>query len=294
MLAPYADKSMMRDLLAYEVSRPWMEYTPQGRFCELVLDGIYYGVYVLTEVVSDGKHRLNLPDPGESDDELTGGYIMEVNRTDGEVTHTSKYHPVSSSGTSYNNKYIHFQYKSPDYEDLTTDQVSYINGRIDQMERVLWNYRPTGTPAYRDFIDMQNFIDYQIAMELGHNVDGYRLSGKFFKRRDSEDARFKMVVWDNNLSYGNADYYNAWRTDTWEYQNNNTIYNGGDDQPHSRAVGHSTDAATCARIASWPPSTRWPMSSPRTVPNDATARHDPAGESMCGPTTTSPTTLPTR
>ena len=73
LLAPYADKSMLRDLLAFEVSRPWMEYTPQGRFCEMYLDGIYYGVYILTEVVSKGKHRVNLPDPGESGDPSESG-----------------------------------------------------------------------------------------------------------------------------------------------------------------------------------------------------------------------------
>ena len=106
LLAPYADKSMMRDLLAFEVSRPWMEYTPQGRFCEMFLDGTYYGVFILTEVVSNGKHRLNLSDPGESGDSITGGYIMEVNRTEGEVTHVSRYHPVSSQGFSYSNQEI--------------------------------------------------------------------------------------------------------------------------------------------------------------------------------------------
>ena len=230
LLAPFADKSMMRDLLAFEVSKPWMEYTPQGRYCELFLDGIYYGVYILTEVVSKGKHRINIPDPGESGDELTGGYIMEVNRTENEVVYTSKYHPVSSTGTRYNNQYIHFQYKSPDYEEMTQDQVAYINGRIDQMESTLWSYRPTGSRDYTNYLDVQNFIDYQIAMELGHNVDGYRLSGKFFKRRDSEDARFKMVVWDMNLAYGNADYYNGWRTNTWIYKNNNTLNSQGDPQ----------------------------------------------------------------
>ena len=230
LLAPYADKSMMRDLLAFEVSRPWMEYTPQGRYCELFLDGTYYGVYILTEVVSKGKHRVNLPDPGEQGDSITGGYIMEVNRTDGEVTYTSKYHPVSSTGQRLTNQYIHIQYKSPDYEDLTQEQVAYITGRIDQMESALWAYRPTGTTNYREYIDVQNFIDYQLAEELAHNVDGYRLSGKFFKRRDSEDARFKMVVWDMNLAYGNADYYQGWRTDTWMYKNNNTMNAAGDPQ----------------------------------------------------------------
>ena len=230
LLAPYADKSMMRDLLAFEVSRPWMEYTPQGRYCELFLDGTYYGVYILTEVVSKGKHRVNLPDPGESDDELTGGYILEVNRTDGEVTYVSKYHPVSNTGQRYMNQIINIQFKSPEYDELTEDQLNYITGRIDEMETSLWNYRPTGTTAYREYLDMQNFVDYQIAMELGHNVDGYRLSGKFFKRRDSEDARFKMVVWDNNLSYGNADYYDGWRTNSWIYKNNNTLNSAGDPQ----------------------------------------------------------------
>ena len=230
LLAPYNDKSMMRDLLAFEVSRPWMEYTPQGRYCELFLDGTYYGVFILTEVVSKGKHRIDLPDPGESGDSITGGYIMEVNRTEDEVTYTSNYHPVSSQGVRYMDQYIHIQYKSPDYEELTSDQVNYINGRIDQMEQSLWNYKPSGNADYEQYIDVTNFVDYQLAMELGHNVDAYRLSGKFFKRRDSVDARFKMVVWDMNLAYGNSDYYKGWRTDTWMYQNNNVMHEEGDPQ----------------------------------------------------------------
>jgi hypothetical protein len=230
LLAPYADKSMMRDLLAFEVSRPWMEYTPQGRYCELFLDGTYYGVYILTETVSKGKHRINLSDPGLTGDSITGGYIMEVNRIDDEVTYTSKYHPVSKTGVRYMNQYINFQYKSPDYEDLTQEQVSYITGRIDQMEQSLWNYNSNNNTDYGQYIDVTNFIDYQIAMELGHNVDAYRLSGKFFKRRDSEDQRFKMVVWDMNLAYGNSDYYEGWRTDTWMYQNNNIMNSEGDPQ----------------------------------------------------------------
>ncbi len=230
LLAPYADKSMLRDLLAFEVSRPWMEYTPQGRYCEVFLDGTYYGVFILTEVVSKGKHRLNLPDPGIEGDDLTGGYIMEVNRTDNEVTYTSKYHPVSSTGSPYNFMYIRFQYKSPDYEDMTAEQVAYIKNSIDLMEGALYNYIPAHDATYRQYLDETNFIDYQIAQELGHNVDAYRLSGKFFKRRDSEDPHFKMVLWDMNLAYGNADYYQGWRTDTWIYKNNNILYNAGDAQ----------------------------------------------------------------
>ncbi|MBO7610172.1 MAG: CotH kinase family protein [Muribaculaceae bacterium] len=230
MLAPYSDKSMMRDVLAFELSRPWMDYAPRAKFCEMILDGIYYGVYVMTEVVSKGKHRLNLEDPGNEGDALTGGYIVEVDRTD-EVTYTSQYHPVSAQGWAYNNRYINFQYKFPEYDEMTTEQVNYINGRIHQMEAALYsaNFKDPET-GYRQYLDPLSFVDYQLAQELGHNVDGYRLSAKMFKRNDSLDPLFKMVLWDMNLAYGNSDYYNGWYTNTWVYQNNATLNNAGDTQ----------------------------------------------------------------
>ena len=33
-----------------------------------------------------------------------------------------------------------------------------------------------------------------------------------------------------NLAYGNSDYYQGWRTDTWMYKNNNTMNAEGDPQ----------------------------------------------------------------
>lgn len=229
-LAPYSDRSMMRDLLAFELSRPWMDYTPRGRYCEIILDGIYYGVYILTEVVSKGKNRLNLDDPGAEGDELTGGYLLEVDRTD-EVTYTSKYHPVNSSGRAFSRQYIHIQYKEPEYEELTQAQISYIQGSIDAMEDALAasNYTDP-VNGYAKYLDPTSFADYQLAEEFAHNVDGYRLSAKFFKWRDSVDPRFKMVLWDLNLAYGNSDYYQGWRTDTWMYQSNATLNSAGDTQ----------------------------------------------------------------
>ena len=223
LLAPYNDKSLLRDILAFEISRPWMEYVPQGRFCEVVYNGVYYGVFLLTEVVSKGRYRLNLGDPGEEGDELTGGYLLEVDRNEGPC-YMSNYLPVMSDGRIIWSTNIYYQYKIPDYEDMTPAQLEYIQGRIDEMERTLSSYtfrdQATGECLY---IDEMSFIDYQLAMEIGHNVDGYRLSGKFFKRRDSVDPRFKMVVWDMNFAYGNAEYMEGYRTDTWVYEVNDLL-----------------------------------------------------------------------
>ena len=227
LLAPFNDKSMMRDLLAFEISRPWMEYTPQGRYCEMIYNGIYYGVFILTEVVSKGKHRLDLDDPGDEGDALTGGYLMEVERDD-EPTYVSKYRPVHNDGSIITTTKVKFKYKFPDYEDLTPAQMAFIHQSIDDMERALasYKYRDAAT-GLCNYIDEWSFIDYQLATEFGHNVDGYRYSGKFFRRRDSQDPRFKMVVWDYNLAYGNADYNDGWRTDTWIYQMNDLLASKG-------------------------------------------------------------------
>lgn len=228
LLAPYSDKSLLRDMLTFELARPWMEYVPQGRYCELVLDGTYYGVYVLAEVVSKGRHRLDLRSPGDNGDAITGDYLLEVDCND-DVTYTSKFHPVNGAGVPYTDRHILFQFKSPDHDSLSQEQLAYITGRIDDMERVLAAEGfQDPERGYRRYIDEQSFIDYQLIMELCHNVDAYRLSGKFYKRRDSEDPRFKMVVWDTDLAYGNAKHRQAWRTDTWMYLNNDIMYQEGE------------------------------------------------------------------
>ena len=217
LLAPYADKSLLRDVLTFELARPWMEYVPQGRHCELFIDGTYYGVYVLSEVVTKGRYRLDLQGPGENGDALTGDYLMEVDCND-EATYTSKWHPVDTTGKPYNDLRVLFQYKSPDRENMSRAQLNYIHRSIDAMEQAL------ATGDYSRYIDVMSFIDYQLIMEMCHNIDAYRLSGKFYKRRDGVDPRFKMAIWDTDLAYGNADHREGWRHDTWMYQNNNTLY----------------------------------------------------------------------
>ena len=221
LLAPYSDKSMMRDLLAFEISRPWMEFVPEGRYCEVFLDGTYYGVYILSEVVSRGKGRLHLNNPGPRGDELTGGYLLEVDCND-EKTYTSKFPPVTANGTPLHDRRIIIQYKHPDYDELSSAQLNYIHGRIDKMEQAI------AAGNYDWIIDVTSFIDYQLAMELGHNVDAYRLSGKFYKRRDSTDPRFKMALWDMNQAYGNTNRLEGWRTDTWIYQSTDLMYRAGE------------------------------------------------------------------
>ena len=231
LLAPYSDRSMIRDLLSFEIARPWMEYTPHAKLCELFLDGTYYGVFILSEVVSQGTHRLNLPDPGEEDDELTGGYLMEVGDHDHDSTnYISKYSPVSGDGyVTYSDCKIEFVHKFPDPEDLTDEQREYICRAIDRMEDTFASsHFKDPDSGYCKYIDVQSFMDYQLVNELGHNVDAYRLEAKFFKRRDSEDPRFKMAIWDMNLAFGNCRHNQGSSTSGWVSRYNSMLYRNGD------------------------------------------------------------------
>jgi hypothetical protein len=55
-------------------------------------------------------------------------------------------------------------------------------------------------------------------VELSKNTDGYRLSTFLHKDRDGKDPRIHMgPIWDYDLAFGNADYYEAFNTSGWNY-----------------------------------------------------------------------------
>ena len=239
-IAPWCDETMIRDVLSFELARPWMDWVPHARLCEVYLDGTYYGVYVLCERVSKGKHRLNLNDPGEDGGDLTGDYHVSVDHGY-DPYFTSKYHPWQSLdgsrvATWYNIKY---EYEDPDddeFRDMPDGTREALHAEVDKMESAFmadgWQDPVRG---YRSRVDVQSFIDYMLATELSMNIDGYRLSTHLYKHSDtraatdSVDARWKTTLWDFNIAWGNANYYDGDKTDRWQYMLN--INHTGDDCP---------------------------------------------------------------
>ena len=224
VIAPFADKVMFRDILSYELARPWMDFVPQARLCEFVINGIYYGIYAISERVSKGKDRLNLHDPGEDEGDLTGDYLVEIDRSN-EPHYESKYHPWSDfDGNELTNITINYQYKSPgeeDFDNLPEGAMDELHNQIDQMEDAFAaeNY----TELYPDYIDVTSFIDYMLSTEISMNIDGYRLSTSLYKysearaRNEGLDSRWKMSVWDYNIAWGNANYNDGYKTNEWQY-----------------------------------------------------------------------------
>ncbi|MFN5878429.1 MAG: CotH kinase family protein, partial [Flavobacteriales bacterium] len=49
LYGPYPDKTLLRDVLTYDLSQKFGHYASNWRYCELLIDGQYKGLYILLE-----------------------------------------------------------------------------------------------------------------------------------------------------------------------------------------------------------------------------------------------------
>jgi hypothetical protein len=214
---PFSDKSLMRNAIAYTMAGWIMEYAPRVRFCELVINGDYRGVYILTEKIKRDKNRVNIseltPDI-TSGDELTGGYILKFDKSDGAFSDgfPSLYLPYPGSDGP-----VYYQYHYPKPDEVTPAQKVYIKNYIHEMEYAL-NSPDFADPevGYPKYFNVPSLMQFIFIQEVGRNVDGYRLSTFMYKDRESIDNRLKLgPIWDFNLGFGNVDYCIGPGTEGW-------------------------------------------------------------------------------
>ncbi len=220
LYAPYADKTLLRNVLAYKLYNDMGRYASRSVFCELVLNGEYQGVYVLMEKIKRDKNRVDISKLTEADttgDDLTGGYIIKIDKIEGSNTGGwySAFLPYPGAWQR-----ILYQYDYPDEDELLACQITYIQNYIYQFESMMsgpdFNNPEQGYPGY---IDVDCFVDYFIHTELAKNVDGYRLSAFLAKDKDSKNKGLQAgPVWDYNFAFGNADYYDAASVTDWQVE----------------------------------------------------------------------------
>ncbi len=229
LYAPYTDKSLIRNVLTYDLGRQMGQYAPRTKLCEVILNGSYIGVYVLMERIKINPGRVNV-DPlnylDTLDNQLTGGYIIKVDKTTagGVIAWTSPYTAQApSTGPTY------YQLHDPDISELHPLQLNYIHDYVDNWETVLKSMNFANPQiGFRAFSDELSFIDYMLINELSKNVDGYRISTFLHKKRYSEGGKlFAGPLWDFNLGWGNANYCQGGQTSGWEINFNSVCQGNG-------------------------------------------------------------------
>jgi hypothetical protein len=229
LYAPYTDKSLIRNVLTYDLGRQMGQYAPRTKLCEVILNGSYIGVYVLMERIKINPGRVNVDQLNYTDtlnNELTGGYIIKVDKTTsgGVIAWTSPYTAQApSTGPMY------YQMHDPELDTLHPDQFNYIKTYVNNWETALKSVNFANPQiGFRAYADELSFIDFFIMNELSKNVDGYRISTFLHKKRVSEGGKIHAgPLWDFNLGWGNANYCQGGQTSGWEINFNSVCQGNG-------------------------------------------------------------------
>ena len=177
----YGDKTLMRNLLAFELSRCLnMPYTPYSKSVDVVLNGEYKGNYQLCDHIDVKKNRVELDTLADKPGDLKStAFLMEVDAR----ASTEDCWFKSEKGTPVT---IHY----PDDDEITPQQKSYIEDCFNALEK-----------DWTKTLDMNTFIQHFLVGELSGNTDTY-WSVYMYKHRKN-DTIFVGPVWDFDIAFDN-------------------------------------------------------------------------------------------
>ena len=218
LLSQESDRSHIRNKIGFSIAEAVeIPYAPDAEFADLWIDGVYQGLYLLTDRVniSEGSvdirnlqddtqalnsHKLSsypvvdIPGMRYSDipvnpTDITGGYLMEVDKF---------YHEDKAAW--FNTYYLHsVTLKSPSY--CSKMQMDYIHLLMQEIESMFFFH--TEDTLYREYIDEDSWVKMGLLQEIIANTDFMGSSQYFYKEPDVNGKRslvYAGPVWDLDQS----------------------------------------------------------------------------------------------
>ncbi len=208
---PYPDKTLLRNRIAYHMGSSTGKYTPRTRLCEVLVNGDYRGVYILTERIKQDDNRVDIAELNPDDidgDEITGGYLIQIDRDNPNTNEDGWWSDYSP------NKF--YAYHDPGYDDLVPVQKQYIREYLDNFEDDMFssNYES----EYLNYIDVDSWVDYVLITEIAKHIDAYKLSFYMHKKKVTNGGKLHFgPLWDFNLGFGNFDFACPPNPQGWSY-----------------------------------------------------------------------------
>lgn len=203
LLANDADKTLIRNAVAFQASRIMddnvtkLRFTPAVLFTDVYVNGNYEGNYMLTDQVEVAPGRINVESLKASDGadaaKISGGYHLEVDGFG------------NSEPLHFNtpNKNLTVVMKYPKDDDYAQAQFDYINDYFgNKAEGSLFAANFTD-PAlgWRSYFDSKTWVDYYIINEFTGNPDAW-WSTNVYKHRNDPLLYFGPV-WDFDIAFNN-------------------------------------------------------------------------------------------
>ena len=197
LIANYADKSLIRNYIAYQLSRDLdTYYAPRCEFVELYVNQEYLGVYLLTETIKIGENRVNIPKDDKS-------YIIEFDEKyrDNEQVFFSDILLNNGVGKAFR---IHYP--------KTADEATYetIKDHVQEFENTLIQNQKN----LDEWIDIEESIKHYWAQEFTKNPDAGFYTSVYFTWIKEELIKMGPV-WDFDLAFGNHSNDDINRSDMW-------------------------------------------------------------------------------
>lgn len=190
---PYLDKSLIRNYLFYNLSGEMMDYAPNCRFCELIVDGDYKGIYLLVETITAGEDG-RLPIIMKKKNNLLSGYLLRIDRPTVADLATLRDVDVYTERTYTQHMDVAIRY--PGKGRLTEELKDKIEKDFSAFEKAIYSYDyDSGDHRFETYIDVDSFVDYYIINAVSSNMDAGRFSTYLYK---TIDGKYKLCVWDFN------------------------------------------------------------------------------------------------
>ena len=258
LYAPYNDKSLMRNVVAYRTARELFgRYAARTRFVRLRLNGRFHGIYVLMEKLELGDDRVG----GDALYEFT--FPFQARSKAPSFLTPVRRRPIV--------------WEDPERGDLSKKRAIALARPVRRAERALY-----GPGRWTRRIDAASAADFALINELFKNEDAFHASTYLSLHAD---GRLRMgPVWDFDISMGNSDYGPSSRLRGWMLSRRDWAERMYDDRNFIRRMGARWRALRAAglrgdvlrmvnsnyRLLRGPARThfaRWPVLSRRIWPN---------------------------
>ena len=214
---PFLDKTMLRNYMWYNIAGEMMDWAPNVRFCEVVLNGEYQGLYVMTETITNGEDcRVNVSEP--VDNTTATGYVLRLDRFSNNPLKTLDNFTYYTYRISRRNGLI-MDIEYPRSGALTPELAEAIEQDFSDFEKSLYSFdHDTERYGYKTLIDVNSFVDYFILNEFTQNYDAGYLSTYVYK---DIGGKYRMAVWDFNNS---CDNYQDVSTEIEDFRMQDTLW----------------------------------------------------------------------
>ena len=204
--APYIDRSLIRNYLAYTLGAQVLEYSPGCAFAEVFVNEAgqpveqadYAGVYLVVEKIKASPFRVDVgdyrvaPEP-ERQFEDGGGYIFKRD------TYAEGYDDVLRLGPTQRGR--EYSLVNPKADEANPAQVERLEEELQFFEDVLYEGSDEELERY---FDTDSFVNFLLLNEFLKNMEGFSSSTYFYRQ---EGGKLKAgPPWDFDIAMGNSDY----------------------------------------------------------------------------------------